>query len=377
MSVLEHYVTHVYGSPPEDAAVDLTWAALEEGPASDGGVRRQLTLDLNGPSGEQVRITLLVRLPDEASNDNQVPAFCGMNFRGNHTCTEDPAVLDASAVRDSAGDPLHYGADQSSVSRGTQANSWPFGLITGRGWASVTWCYLQLGPDSPELFGTGPHRLFSTHRLEERERDEWGAISIWAWTMSRVLDALVAGMVPEIDPSRVIAHGHSRLGKTAIWAGVRDQRFAGVISNNSGCLGAAVTREVGETPAVLACAFPHWVAPGFDRILERWRAVFDGTPDPDLPDQADLMALIAPRPLYVASASDDRWADPEGEYAAWQQASSAWPGGSQATTGDFPVPGGGRAPSAAPLGYHLREGGHDVHPFDWERWLDFGDRWVG
>lgn len=380
MTVLDHFAQHVYGVPPAGATVRPSWTVLEQGDSA-AGLRRQLRLDLTAPGGRRVRLTLLVHLPAGARPDASLPAFCGMNFRGNHACTDDPAVLDLAepgglGERGEAGDPLRLAPGAAPPSRGDQARRWPVGLVTDRGWANVTWCYLQLGPDSPELFDTGPHRLFSEHGLTERDPDEWGAIALWAWTLSRVLDALVAGMVPEIDPTRVIAHGHSRLGKTALWAGACDPRFAAVISNDSGCLGAARTREVGETPAALADRFPHWVAPNFAAVLPRWRAVFDGRADPDLPDQPDLLALIAPRPLYVASASEDLWADPEAEYTAWQQASAAWPGGAAATTGPFPRPGERRAPAGVPLGYHLRDGGHDVFPFDWQAWLDFADRWV-
>lgn len=374
MNVREHFADRVYGRPPAGATVRLAWTVLEEGPAPAGALRRQLRLDLTAPSGDQVRLTLLVHLPGAAGAGAPVPAFCGMNFRGNHACTDDPAVLDPNADP-AAGDPLRRAAGATQPERGEQAQRWPFVLITDRGWASVTWCYLQLGPDDPQVFETGPHRLFSEHRLGERDAQAWGAIGIWAWTMARVLDALAAGMVPEIDATRVIAHGHSRLGKAALWAGVDDQRFAAVISNDSGCLGAALTRERGETPAALAERFPHWVAPDFAAVLLRWRSVFEGTPDPELPDQPDLLALIAPRPLYVASASEDAWADPEAEFLAWQRASSAWPGGTAATAGVFPEPGERRTPDV-PLGYHLREGGHDVLPFDWQAWLDFADRWV-
>ncbi|MFC7622841.1 acetylxylan esterase [Microlunatus sp. GCM10028923] len=373
MNVREHFADRVYGRPPAGATVRPSWSVLEEGAAPEGATRRQLRLHLTAPNGDQVRLTLLVHLPTGARPDAAVPAFCGMNFRGNHACTDDPAVIDPTTDPE-AGDPLRRADEASPPDRGEQSHRWPFGLVAERGWASVTWCYLQLGPDDPELFETGPHLLFSNHRLTERDPGEWGAIGIWAWTMSRVLDALTAGMVPEIDATRVIAHGHSRLGKTAIWAGVEDQRFAAVISNDSGCLGAALTREVGETPAALAERFPHWVAPDFATVLPRWRAVFDGA-DPDLPDQPDLLALIAPRPLYVASASEDAWADPEAEFLAWQRASAAWPGGAAATAGAFPGPGDRRAPDV-PLGYHLREGGHDVFPFEWQAWLDFADRWV-
>ena len=192
---------------------------------------------------------------------------------------------------------------------------------------------------------------------------------MWAWALSRVMDALQRGMIPEVDPDRVIAMGHSRLGKTALWAAASDERFAAVISNNSGCMGAAASREVGETPEVLARVRPYWFAPAFAR------QVLGGQPLPV--DQHQLLACIAPRPLYVASASEDRGADPEGEFASWHTARQVWglydyPAGPV----PMPAPGGAVSGDGAPLGYHLRAGGHDVTAFDWHHWLDFADRWV-
>lgn len=136
------------------------------------------------------------------------------------------------------------------------------------------------------------------------------------------------------------------------------------------------TRNLGETPARLLQVFPHWVVLGYSAVAGRWESVFAGHHDPDLPDQPDLLALLAPRPTYVASASDDLWADPEGEYLSWQRASRAWPDGTSVTGGRFPLPGEVRAPLGAPLGYHLRDGGHDVQRFDWLAWLNFADLWV-
>lgn len=382
-AVRDHFRDQVYGIAPTEPPVQLSWEALEQGDAPGNGRRRQLRLDLTGPDGTSARITLLVHLPDGATADAPVPAFCGMNFRGNHVCADDPEILDLAPGGDapeSAGDRLHYEGPRDvkdpAPGRGAQQNRWPFDLVTDRGHASVTWCYLQLGPEGPGVHELPAHRIFSQRPSEQREPQEWGAIGIWAWSMSRVLDALAAGMVPEIDPTRVIAHGHSRLGKTALWAGACDERFAMVVSNNSGCLGAALSRNVGETPQKLDRIRPYWFAPNFHHVSERWLATYDGADDPDLPDQPDLLRLIAPRPLYVASASEDLNADPEGEYLSWQQASAAWDGGPEATAGAFPAPGTVLAPDGAPLGYHLREGKHDVFEFDWKAWLDFSDRWV-
>ncbi|GAB3753964.1 glucuronyl esterase domain-containing protein [Microlunatus parietis] len=380
--VRQFFADRMYGDPPANAAeITPAWRLLEEGPSPDGGLRRQVRLDLTAPKGPPTRITLLIHLPDDASAERPAPCFLGMNFTGNHACTPDPAVLDLTdpagdaTAGDRIGPSLARDRPAERTERGEQAHRFDFAAITGRGYASVTWCYRQLGPDTPEVFATGPHRTLGGSPYQERRPTEWGAIGIWAWTMSRVLDALEAGMVPEIDPARVIAHGHSRLGKTALFSGACEPRWAAVISNDSGCTGAASSRAVGETPQLLADVRPYWYTPRFQQTAAEWQQIHNGAPR-EIPDQADLLALVAPRPLYVASASDDPGADPEGEFLSWQEASASWPGGAEATAGEFPLPGTILQPDDVPLGYHLRDGGHDVMPFDWAAWLDFADRWV-
>lgn len=373
--MLTYFTENLYGRVPP-TAVDATasWRLLEEGPSPHGGVRRQIRLDLSSPTGAATRLTLLVNLPTGAAAD-RTPIFVGMNFQGNHATTPDPAVLDLTDPEPEWGDPLHPSASGTRARRGSQAGRWDFDAIAQREYASLTVCYLQVGPDSPAVFEGGPHRTLGCGPYETRTDTAWGAIGIWAWTLSRILDALAADMVPEADPTRAIVHGHSRLGKTALWSGATDARWAAVISNDSGAGGAALSRDRGERPQDLLERFPYWFTPRFAETAATWQQIHDGAPEM-IPDQPDLLTLIAPRPLYVASASEDAWADPEGEFLSWQRASVAWPGGVEATAGNFPAPGTRLLPLQAPLGYHLRDGGHDVTPFDWAAWLDFADRWI-
>ncbi|HEY6737305.1 MAG TPA: hypothetical protein VI076_00500, partial [Actinopolymorphaceae bacterium] len=302
-----------------------------------------------------------------------VPAFLGLNFRGNHACTTHPDVLSIADGDTSETGEIHYDGLRERIDvpprRGEKAPRWPFELVNRRGCAVITLCYLQCGPDHAGIFERGIHPVMSTTRGDDRAAGEWGAIGIWAWTLSRVLDALQQSMVPEVAPSKVVAVGHSRLGKTVLWAAAQDERFAAVISNDSGCMGAALSRDVGETPLVLARIRPYWFAPRFAPPI-----LAGGAPPVD---QSALLACIAPRPLYVASASEDHNADPEGEFLSWREASRVWTlYGHQPVDAEFPSPGQDLVPAATPLGYHLRPGGHDVEPYDWQRWLDFCDRWV-
>ncbi|CAN5838489.1 hypothetical protein BH11MYX2_BH11MYX2_06860 [soil metagenome] len=190
-------------------------------------------------------------------------------------------------------------------------------------------------------------------------------IGAWAWGASRALDYLVTDQL--IDPERIAVIGHSRGGKAALWAGAQDERFGLTISNESGCGGAALSRnKEGETVEIINAVFPHWFADNFRAYARNEFA---------LPiDQHELIALVAPRGVVVGSAAGDGWSDPPGEYRGLADSSSVY-----ALWGDAPIvedamPAVGTSVFVEPRGYHLRAGEHDLTLVDWQSYLDVADR---
>lgn len=250
----------------------------------------------------------------------------------------------------------------------TDKSIWDVEQMLGRGYAAIGFNIHEVSPDIVHGNTRGAFAAFSDVEQLYRPRDEWGALSLWAWAASRILDWIET--VPElIDPRRVAVIGHSRGGKTALLAGALDSRFAMVCSNDSGAGGAKLNHvDLPDSEHVmnLVRARQFWFSLDFTKWVNR---------DFDVPwDQHMLVALSAPRPVCIASATEDAWAGPWGEWCTARLASPAWELlGRQGLVADsFPDP--DTAQQDGWISYHLRAGGHGLLPSDWTRYLDFADK---
>lgn len=305
--------------------------------ALDGkATRKQVTINYSGPGGAGA-IRLLLFVPNERAGP--VPAFVLLCNRG---------------------------AENIDPTRAKKSPFWPAELIVSRGYAAAAFLVADVDPDSDDGFKNGVHGIFDA-KDQPRPPDAWATIAGWAWGGSRAMDYFETDK--DIDAARVAVIGHSRGGKTALWCGAQDERFALAISNDSGCTGAAIARnKQGERIKDINTKFPHWFCENYKK--------FNGKED-DLPlDQHMLIALMAPRPVCVGSASLDTWADPGNEFLACVHASPAWQlfGLKGLAAENAKMPAAEQPIQDGTIAYHLRTGKHDLIEYDWRVYLDFADK---
>lgn len=347
----------MYGEiPPSPDRVAYT-VLTEKKEARNGlALRREIRMDFIMNNGMRRMAVMLLYIPRKAKR--KVPVAVALTFGGNESVTteEDITMTGQMGKRDS-----HF------LLPGSKAERWPIDYIMERGYALAICSYHDFFADTyDDRWQTSIYELFrSKEELNGRPRNA-SAISAWAWGYSRMLDCLQT--VPEIDADKALCIGHSRLGKTALWAGVNDERFKVVCVNDSGCGGAALSRRLyGETLFAMfhySKVATYWFNDEMDQYCRH--------PEKLPFDQHCLLALVAPRCLCIHSATEDLWADPKGEYLSLHHAGKVFE-----LFGKKPLASAVQPPPDTPVGkdvcYLLRTGKHNILLDDWRAYLDAAD----
>ncbi len=332
--ILEIFTREMFGRAPvaRPAGMKITVTETTSGMMNGTAERRLIRIDWVGPGGSS-GMNLILFVPTAQTK----PAGCFLLI-----CNRPPENIDPT--------------------RQQRSPYWPAESIIARGYAAATFYNDDIDPDKHDEFKNGVHGVFD---IPPRSNDAWGTLAAWAWGASRAIDALVEQ--PGIDVKRISVVGHSRGGKTALWCGAQDERVALTISNNSGCGGAAISRgKAGENVARINKTFPHW----FNANYKNWDNKEFEAPF----DQHELIALCAPRLVYVASATEDAWADPAAEFRATVAATPVWQLFGLTGMTAMAQPAAEQPEQTGHIGYHLRTGKHDLTEYDWEQYMNFADK---
>jgi hypothetical protein len=358
--LLKLFEEHMHGRTPAHKAKEISFKVVEQDPKALGGTahRKQIEIRVSKKPDAPV-IHVLLYTP--AGAKGRVPVFLGLHFNGNWAITDDPGVRLYDTWDRKTEKKVTPAAD---VKRGT-SKEWDVPLVLSRGYGIAAIYYGDIEPDAGMPLGVRP--LFWKAGQTDRAPDDWGAIGAWAWGLSRGLDYLLTDR--QVDGKRVIAFGQSRLGKTVLWAGAQDQRFAAVVASCSGEGGAALSRrDYGENLDNMTTTYLYQFSLNFHGYYKNWN---------ELPVDAHmLVALMAPRPLLLNTGSEDKWSDPKGEFLAAQTASPVYelfgkkgPAGAEQPPLDQPL--------LTDLAFHEHTGRHAILATDWKVFLDFADGKLG
>jgi hypothetical protein len=351
--IVRMFEENEYGRAP-GRPKDMSFEVFDKGTPAMGGkaLRKQVTVyfssDRNGPKED-----LVIYVP--AGSTKPVPLLLAINFSPNSAIFDDPEIRLGEM----------WGRDKKKIpaQRGGGLGRMKIDDLLAKGFGVAGVYYGDIDPDFPGGVSLGVRAKYLKPGQTEPLPDQWGAISAWAWGLSRAMDYLETDK--SVDSKRVAIYGVSRLGKTVMWAGAYDTRFAMVIASCSGEGGAALSRRnYGETIAHLTAPtrYPYQFAANYGKFADR----VDQLPV----DAHMLIALIAPRPVFLQTGDGDGWSDPKGEFLAAVAAEPVFRllGKEGLGTGNMPAAGD---PILHTIGYRMHAGGHGTLPGDWEYFLRF------
>jgi pimeloyl-ACP methyl ester carboxylesterase len=331
--ILELFKTNVYGRVP-DTPYKLEFKVISEDPKAINGTATFKQIDITiSASGKSLVIHLLLFLPNNVSKP--VPVFLLICNRG---------------------------LDNLDPTRKVKSEFWPVEEAISRNYGIAAFYNADVDPDVDDNFKNGIHALLDKGI---RPDDAWGSLAAWAWGASRCMDYLVTDK--KVDKDKVALVGHSRGGKAALWAGANDQRFAMIVSNESGCGGAALSRRrLGETIARINTSFPHWFCANYKK--------YNNNEDLLPLDQHMLLALTAPHALYVDCASDDLWGDPRGSYLALYNSLPVFRFFDKTINLAESMPSLNVQVISGNVAFHIRDGEHNLKLKDWNFFMNFADK---
>ncbi|MGN6369858.1 MAG: glucuronyl esterase domain-containing protein [Phycisphaerae bacterium] len=364
--IVKLFEENEYGRAPGRPA-DMRFDVFDKGTRAFGGkaMRRQVTVyfsaDKRGP-----QMDLLIYTPAGATKP--VPLLLNVSFVPNNWAVpDDPGVK--VGTRWDAREKKRVAAVRPTTTR--PAATRPGGgfgrldvmRLIDNGFGVATVNYSDIDPDALGGIPGGVRALYLKQGQTEPAPDEWGSIGAWAWGLSRAMDYLETDSA--VDAKRVALYGVSRLGKTVLWTGASDPRFALVIASCSGEGGAALSRRnYGETikHMVEPTRYPY-------QFCANW-AKYAEDPNTSPVDGHMLVALMAPRPVLLQTGDTDRWSDPKGEFLAAVSAGPVFQLFGKEGLGTEVMPGANQ-PILHTIGYEMHAGGHGTMPSDWRVYLDF------
>jgi hypothetical protein len=358
--LFQHYMYGFAPPAPEkiNAKIEVEDAKYFGGKAT----KKQVTITYH-PQAPAINVLLLV--PNQRTKP--APVFVGINFCGNHTIVNDPAIP-IPKVWMYKHCPGCVDNRATEAGRGGQADVWNPELIIDRGYALAAFYNGDIDPDVPD-FTDGIHPHYLPAGQTQPAPDAWGTIAAWAWGTQRVVDYLVTN--PDIDQARIAVVGHSRLGKTALLAAAFDERIKLAIPHQAGCGGTAPSRShnpKAESVERINTSFPHWFDDEFTK--------FNQHPDKLPFDQNGLVALCAPRPVLFSNAIQDQWANPDGQFDVLKAAAPVYRFLKAGDLGADKPPEIGKLLDSQ-LGYFIRNGEHSMTKEDWLAFLAFADKHFG